>query len=539
MASGSSTSRLAQLKELEKSKDYSDIINNFNPDFDSDANRIIEKWASNETISNDEKKFIDSYSNIQFSYVKYCSFDWNTVADILALISKFPGRLFQRKQIEILADAVRFIREQGSTSIEDEYMLNCIMRMIDTRSLAYRLCFKDIYDRRPPTELNDELKECLMHRQTKNYLHDAKSNNDTNRNTSIDLRHQFFLGCCTFAVALYEKNKEELINNDKFVYLLAKYIRVMLNKKDFKDNEGIHYCLRGIFALLTNYIPHDYWLNIMNNGLGNETDEDAQKKNPFNIDLFSLIINRLLAANTLQKKTEESNLNDETLLLDAVFVFLVKWSDTPRDLDDDEENSSSAPEQPNQLLHCLQSHQEFQQTAQILVPYIDAKYDRLRLMAISILSNIMSEQDFKDLENKKPHMAKDLVKLHFDFINQAEKQSGHAYKGIPFYTLLHSLLRFLVQDFIKKETLPYISQIVQYAKNQDIYPLKILLKISTDPKLCGDLSKNADLKKFLDTDADIIYGSNSNMYNIVKYIRQNLAPPTRPSSAKTVKSSGK
>jgi hypothetical protein len=537
-SSNSFISLLAQLKELEKSKDYSNIIDTFNSKFDSDANKIIEKWTSNETLSNDEKKYIDSYSNIQLSYVKYCSFDSNTIADIQTLIGKLPVLLFQRKQLEILADAVRFIREQQSTSTEDDYMLICIIRMIDTRSLAYRLCFKSI--RMPTTALNDELEECLLFREAKNYLHGVKSNNDTNRDTVIDIRHQFFIGCCTFSVALYEDNKEKLTDNDKYVYLLAKYIRVMLNKKDFKDNEAIHYCLRGIFALLTNYIRHDYWSNIMNNGLGNEADEDAQKKNPFNLDLFSLIINRLLASNTLQKKTEESNLNDETLLLDAVLVFLVKWSDTPQDLiDEEEEKSSSTSEQPNQLLHCLQSHQEFQQTAQILVPYIDAKYDRIRLMALSILSNIMHDQDFKDLENKKPHMAKDLVKLLFDFINQAEKQSGHSYKGIAFYTLLHSLLRFLVQDFIKKETLPYISQIVHYAKKQDIYPLKILFKISTNPGLREDLSKNVDLKTFLDTDADLIYGANSTMSTIVKYIRQNLAPPARPPSAKKGKSSGK
>jgi hypothetical protein len=534
-SSNSLTSRLAQLQEFEKSQNYSNIINSLNSSFDLDANNIIEKWTSNDTLSNDEKNYIDSYSNVQLSYVKYCCFYLNTTVDIQTLIEKLPGRLFQRTQVDKLADAVKFIREQRSTGTEDDFMLIYMMRMIDARSLAYRLCFNNISIR--PTALNDELYECLLHRQAKNYLYDIKSSNETNRKTFIDIRHQFFIGCCTFAVALYVENKEKLEpneKNDKYICLLAKYVRIMLNKNDFIENESIHYCLRGIFALLTNCIPREYWLNIMNNGIDNENDENAQKKNPFNLNLFSLIINKLLASNTLQKKTEQSGLNDETLLLDAVLVFLVNWSDTQRDLDDDEENktnnnNSSPLEQPNQLLHCLQSHKQFEQTAQIVVPYIDAKYDRLRLMALSILSNIMSEQDFEDLKNRKPNMAKDLVALLFDFIAQAAKQVDLKYKGIPFDTLLHYLLRFLVQDFIKEATLPYISQIVDYAKLQHLYPLKILLKISTSPKLKDNLSKDTYLKNFLDKDANTIYSANATMYRIVQYIRQNLAPPSKVS----------
>jgi hypothetical protein len=59
--------------------------------------------------------------------------------------------------------------------------------------------------------------------------------------------------------------------------------------------------------------------------------------------------------------------------------------------------------------------------------------------------------------------------------------------------------------------------------------LKILLKISTSPKLQDNLSKDTYLKKFLDKDANTIYSANAKMYRIVQYIRQNLAPPSKVS----------
>jgi len=448
-------------------------------------------------------------------------------------------RLFQRRQTEELANAVEFIREQqpnsNNSANENNLILVYIMRMIDARSLAYRLYFKNLDP--PPKKLNDELIECLLHRHAKNYLYNVKSINTTNQNISIDYRHQFFIGCCTFAVALYEDNKERLKDNEhnKYICLLAKYVRVMLSKTNFAENESILYCIRGILALLTNCIPTEHWLIIMNEALLNENNDNAQKKNPFNLDLFSLIINKLLTSKTLQKKTEESGSNDETILIDTVLVFLVKWSDTQRDLDNDDEedkndnNHLSPFDEPNQLLNCFRSHGQFQDTALIIIPYIDAKYDRLRLMALSILSNIMNDEDFEKLNTKKLDMAKDLVKLIFDFINQAAKPPDYKYKGISFDKLLNFLLRFLVQDFIKEETLPYISKIVDYAKHYNLYALKILRRISTSPKAKEGLSKDKDaaLTQFLKTDAENLYGNgvNEKMYKVVKDINQNLAPP--------------
>jgi len=527
-------SRLSQLQIFEKSQDYSNIITTLNQYFDSDANNIIKKWTSNkDTLSNDEKKYIDLYSNIQLSFVKYCFFNSNTIADVEILIDKFRVRLFQKTQIDTLADAVTFIREQQSNSNENDLILIYIMRMIDARSLAYRLYFKNLSP--PPANLNDELKDCLLHHHAKDYLYDVKSTNEINENMSITYRHKFFIGCCTFAIALYENNKDMLTDdkrNNKYICLLAKYIRIMLNKTNVEQNESILYCIRGILALLTNCVPIEYWLTIMNEALADENNEDAQKKNPFNLDLFSSIVNNLLASKTLQKKTERSGSNDETLLLDTALVFLVKWSDTQTDFNDDDgdknnNNYSSPFDEPNQLLHCFCSHEQFQGMAQIIIPYIDAKYDRLRLMALSILSTIMNNQDFEKLKNRKPHMDEDLVKLIFDFINQAVNQSNKKYKGISFDTLLRYLHRFLVQDFIKQATLPYISQIVDYAKNHSLYALKILRKISTSSKIKNDLLANAKLEQFLKNDADILYGVNERMYKIIKDIRQNLAPPPK------------
>jgi hypothetical protein len=525
-------SRLSQLEKFDNSKDYLMIVNTLTPDFDSGTNDIIEKWISNNTLSNDEKKYIDLYSNIQLSFVKHCFFNSNTIADVQTIIDKFRMRLFQVTQTATLAGAVEFIREQQPSSNnganENDLILVYIMRMIDARSLAYRLYFQNL--KPPPKKLDDELKPCLFDRHGKKYLYDVKSTDEINKNTLITYRHKFFIGCCTFAVALYEENKDMLTDNErnnKYICLLAKYIRIMLNKKDFAKNESILYCIRGIFALLTNCVPNEYWLKIINQALKNPTDDDAQQKNPFNLDLFSLIINQLLASNILQKKTEESSSNEETLLVDAVLVFLYKWSDTQTDDDDEEDNNnnSSPCDEPNELLHCFRSNKQFEHIAEIIIPYTDAKYDRIRLMALSILSNIMNQQDFENLKNRKPNMAKDLLKVIFDFINQAVKQEKHKYKGITFDTLLRCLLRsrFLVQDSVKQEVLPYVSQLVGYAKDRNVYALKILRKISTNPDLQEDLLKNVHLKQFIETDANI-YEVNPRLYKIVKQLRQNLSP---------------
>lgn len=519
-------SQLSELEKLEKSNDFSNIINTLNNNFDSKTNDIIKKWISNEILSTEEKKYLNLYSNIQLSFVKYCILNSNVQANVETLIEKFPSRLFQTKQTNTLADAVKFIRDQLDNN-NDDLILVYIIRMIDARSLAYRFCFKNLSS--PPKTLNDELKICLLDDYAKKILHDIKSIDRTHQIISINNHHKFFIGCCTFAFALYEDNKDKL-NDDryyKYICLCAKYIRVILNQTNFEQNQSSLYCIRGILAILTNCVPLENWLKIMNDAFRNENDQEAQAKNPFNLDLFSSIVNKLLASKSLQKKTEQSGLNDETLVLDTALVFLVKWSDTQRNLNDDDvqnENNLSPLEEPNQLLRYFCSHEQFVHATKILIPYTDAKYDRIRLMALSLLSTVMNYEDFQKLEEQKPHIAKDLVKLIFDFLNQAEKQPNYKYKGISFDMLLHYLLRFLVQDFIKEKTIPYISQIVIYAEHNHLDALKILRKISTNPELTDDLLKNKDLKEFLETNADIKYGANEKMYKVVKDIRQNLAP---------------
>jgi hypothetical protein len=527
-------SLLSQLQELEKSKDYLNFGKTKNIDFDP---KISGKWISNDTLSTEEKTFIDLYSNLQLSFVEYCLFNSDTKEDVQPMIEKFPGLLFKKSQTDVLAEAVEFIRTQSSNNNnsvkEDDLILVYLMRMIDARSLAYRLCFIELSP--PPDRLNKELKACLADRQGKDYLYDIKSNNETDKNLPITDRHKFFIGCCTFAVALYEGNRDYLKDNDgdnKYICLLAKYVRILLTKENFAKNESILHCIRGVLALLTNCVPTASWLTIMNDALANENNEDAQAKNPFNINLFSLIINKLLASASLQIKAKESGSNKEILLLDTALVFLNKWSDTQADLSDevDENNNSSPFDKPNQLLRCFCSHEEFQQTVKIIIPYVDVKYDRLRLMAVSILSLTMDAQDFEDLNKRQPNITKDLIKLIFEFINQAEKRPNHKYKGISFELLLRYLLRFLLQDSVKEETLPYVSKIVDYAQKHHLYALKILRKISINPKLRDNLLKNVQLEQFLKTGANDLYSVNPKMYKIVEDIRRNLVPPkpTKP-----------
>ena len=530
------TSRLSELVNLEKSNNYSTVIDALNDHFDSHVNNILEKWTSYQTLTNDEKNYLKSYSNIHLSIVKYCLFHSNTLPEIQTLINQLSERLFQRTQIETLATTVDFIRNQQSNSTrrinENDPIFLELMKLIDARSLTYRL-IKDIG--RTNAALDDALNDCLLHSHSTSYLHTVRKNEKSDPNMPITYQHQFFLGCCTFGVALFYGNKEKLKDKpeyDKHVCLLVKYVRIMLKRTDFVDNPSIHYCLRGIFALLTNSIPHQYWLDIMNKGLADNANENAQEKNPFNLDLFSLIINKLLASKTFQKKTESSILNDETLLIDSTMVFLVNWTDTERNLDDNEE-ITERPSSINQLLHYIQSDESFKNTNQILIPYINAKYDRPRLMTLSILSILMNYEDFEKLQSTKPRMSKDLVELIFSFLDQAAKQHDQIYKGISLDTLLRYLYRFLVQDFIKRETLPYLSRIIDYARSLHKYALKILRRLTMDLKFQKELGENQDLKQFLDHDADLRYTKNSTMYPIITEIRQNLKPlppaPQQPS----------
>jgi hypothetical protein len=529
-------SLLSKLQQLKNSKDYLSISNTLDHHFHPIINNIIQKWISNGILSNEEKEFFDLYSNLQLSFVEYCFFNSDTTANIQTMITKFPGNLFKKTQTDVLADAVAFIRKgyfnNSNDSTKEDLILVYIMRMLDARSLAYRLCFKDLIS--PPRNLNSELHECLTHRQAKNYLYGVKSMDKTNTNMFIDSRHKFFIGCCTYAIALFDENKGFLKNDDqnKYICLLAKYVRSMLNQKNFQQDKSILYCLRGVLALLNNCVPTDNWLPIINKALANENDDDAQQANPFNIDLFSLIINRLLGSNILRDKAIQSNSYDATSLVDVALIFLNKWFDTSSDLDDDDDddndknnNKSVSTHEPNQVLRLLRSNIKIGEnvsTSQIIIPYFEAKYDRLRLMAISTLSVIMSYKDFKDLEKKKINMAKDIVTLIFHFIDRAVAQETHQYKGISFERLLCYLLRFLVQDTIKAQTVLYVSQIIDYAKSRHIYALKILRKLSTSPDIQKLLLQNANLEGFLKTDADHIYKPNQKMYKYIEDIRQNL-----------------
>ena len=213
-------SLLSELEELNKSKDYLNIGNTLGRRFDSNINDIITKWTSNATLLNEEKKFLDLYSILQLSFVEYCLFDYNITINDENIIELIRKCLFRSKEIIILKQAVIFIRDEqksNDSETEEDEILIYLMRMIDARTLAYRLCFKDLNP--PPINLNDELILCLTHRHAKNYLHNIKSIDETNQISSINkilhYRHQFFIGCCTFAVALFETNKEILNNNDE------------------------------------------------------------------------------------------------------------------------------------------------------------------------------------------------------------------------------------------------------------------------------------------------------------------------------------
>jgi hypothetical protein len=532
-------SLLTQLEQLEKSKDYLSIGNTLDRRFDSKINDIIGKWTSNETLVNEERKFLDLYSNLQLTFVEYCLFDYTITINDENIIELFRKCLFRAKQIDGLKQAVIFIRDEqqtNDTESEDDEILLYLMRMIDARTLAYRLCYKDLNP--PPTNLNDELILCLNDRHAKNYLYNIKSLDETDDTTLINrklnYRHQFFAGCCTFAVALFEENKGILKDKDhtKYICLLAKYVRVVLRKNHFEEYQSMLYCLRGILAILTNCVPTENWINIINTALANEEDDNAQQANPFNTDLFVLIISRLLASNILREKTIQYGSSDATLLVDIALIFLNKWSDTPRDLGDDDDadetnNESLLSDEPNQVFRLLRSNTELGEklgSSRVIIPYIDAKYDRLRLMALSTLSNIMSFKDFEDLQKKKPTMAQDLVELIFDFINRAVAQSTRKYKGISFERLLRYLLRFLVQDVVKKQTITYISKIVDYAKDRQLYALKILRRISSSPEMKQDLINDLQLKEFLENEANILFDSNPRMKKIIDQIRRNLAP---------------
>lgn len=526
-------SLLFQLEELNKSKDYSAIGNTLDR-FDSKITDIIKKWISNSKLSNEEINVIDLYSKLQLCFVEYYFFESQSTVDNESIIELFRKCLFRMKQINDLKQAVIFIRDEqpsNDNKTEQDQMLIYIIRMLDARSLAYRLCFKDLNP--PPRDLNNELNLCLTHDYAKNYFYQMKLNHDTNKTFNISYRHEFFVGCCTFAIALFEENKRIFENDDKtkYICLLAKYVRIVLSRKKFEENKSCVYCLRGILALLTNCVPTNKWTPIINRALANPDDKDAQVANPFNREFFSFIIVRLLGSKTLRNKAVQSDSNDITSLIDVALIFLNKWCDTTEDLTDDRDytisNESSSSDEQNQVLRLLRSTElsnEDLHASQILIPYIDAKYDRVRLMAVSTLSRTMNYTDFQNLQQKKPNMAQDIVKLIFYFIDRAVIAVNYQYKGISFELLLRYLLRFLVQDVIKEETIPYISKLVTFAERRHLNALKILRRISSSTKLTQKIIENPEFDKFLKTTADALFDNDPTMKRIIEEIRQNLTP---------------
>lgn len=534
-------SLLSELQTLDDSHDPSIIGDKLNRQFHSKTIDILRKWISNDRLSNEEKHYINLYSKLQLSFVEYHFFKPQPTNDNRDMVDVFLKFIFQRNQIDELEQAVSFVfdrRASKDNKIEEDEMLTYLMRMLDARSFGYRLCFEDLQPR--PTGLNNALKTCIFNRHAKDYFYDIISSDNKKKKIHISNLRLFFMGCSTFAVALYDDNKtifENDNNNNKYICILAKSVRIMLNTEHFEDKEPLLYCLRGVLALLTNCIPTEPWLRIINNALANSNDENAQQANPFNEDLFASIIIRLLGSQTLQKKALKSSSNISTSLIDVALIFLNKWCDMAKDFNDDDDennNESSLEYQDNQVLHLLRSNTFFDKNSRIssiFIPYINADFDRIRLMAVSALSRIMSNEDFSRLDKERPNMAQDIVNLIFTFIDRAAASERSQYKGISFELLLRYLLRFLVQDLIKEQTIKYLPKIVEFAEQRHINALKILRKISSSAKMIPHLLKSQELTEFLRNTADALFDNDRKMKNIVEEIRQNLIPTEQKESS--------
>jgi len=538
-------SLISKLEVFERSQDYLDVIEQLKDDgqYDTTANNILEDWTERQTLSTNQRKYMDLYSNIQISFVKYYVFNWLTQDNVQSIIGKLYERLIQKKQLSKLQNAIEFIdEEQSNESFNDDSMLVYIMRMIDARSCAHLLmqCSKDQLER--IKDFYEAIEKCLEYQKVRRYLRQIEPTNRNQNSTTLSYLHQFYMGCCTFAVARYSLFNGKLNTNEngvKCVYVLAKYVRVSLDQTDFDRTKSSQYCVRGILTLLTNYISHNYWLNVMNRAFADRTDEDLQAKNPFNINLFCLIIDKILDSERIKKIAFQSGSNDESLLLDSTVVFLNQWIDTQtNDDDDDDQKNTTNSSTSNQLLFLFNTHDNLKTISKIMIPYIDAKYDRLLLMSISLLSIVMSAGDLSNVQTKKETMAKDLLTLIFNFIKQAKEHHGGQFKGIKFDKLLSYLHQFLIQDFIKTEALRYLSQIIQYARERNFIALKILQRISTNPDLTEVLTKNEDFTNFIEIEADQLYRVNPKFYKIIESIRQNLVPIS-PSPSETVQPSCK
>ncbi|CAF1542333.1 unnamed protein product [Adineta ricciae] len=520
------TSLLFQLQQLQNSTDYSTISNTIDARFHTKIDELITKWISNENLSADEKSFFDLYSNHLLSPVEYCLFHADETVDISAITGPFRRNLFQKTSTDKLIEAVEYIREEHwNHRDENDVILVYIMKMIDARSYAYRLQIDSLTDMLPRT-LYSEIYDSLIHRHGKKYLYNVKSLDKKNEKLVISNRHRFFLGCSTYAVALFPEYQNLLkeAEQTKYIYLLAKYVRVMLKMNNFEKNPNILYCLRGVLALLNNCVPVQNWMHIINKAIANPNDVNAQQANPFNVDLFSLIVKRLLASNIIHDKAVGSSSPTVTSLVDVALIFLNKWFGSAMDRDEDERDAAN--EEQSELLQLLRSNDDFndkRNTAQTVFTYINAEYDRLRFMSIAILSSLMSFDDLEKLKRKNGNIWKDIVMLIFHFINRAVVHESKQYKGISFGLLLCYLHRFLTQDGVKKETLPFVSQIVQYARDGELIALKILRRISTDPWTRSELTANTDFDRLINTDTNLFHAE-SRMHKYIEDIRRNLQP---------------
>ena len=523
---------LTCLEELAKTDDHCAIGQALDVRFDSTIKGIFDKWMSNEMITVSERRLLNLYSQLQLVFVERCFLTSNRTAEDEETIRSFPQYLFRIKPIKILAEVVIFIRDTQQVtdrSTEQDWMFIYLMRMLDARALAYRLCFKSLQI--VPTGLNEELLACVTPDNAEQYLHAAKTLGDNGLSGSsvdvLDYRHQFFIGCCTFSVALFDSNHDIFTKPEhkKYIFVLVEYLTTTLKRKDFAEDLASVYCLRGILAILTNCVPRDNCLRIINRALADGSDEETQKENPFHRELFVIIIDRLLASPILKNQAMLSEPCPATLLVDIALIFLNKWFDTLESFHDDDDDASGPPPEPNEVLRLLRADTKYTEglmVSQIIAPYIDAKYDRLRLMALATLSSIMNNTDFEQLQTSKPDMVCDIVQLLFGFIDRAYEHQPKQFKGIPLDHLLSYLYRFLSQDVVKEQAICFVTKLVHFANNRQWYVLKILQRISSSLKVKPDLLKNEAFQKFFNHDADILYANDQSVKKIIGQIRQDL-----------------
>ena len=519
------------LKKLSSSTDINLIADTLSENFAKETKTILSDWRSQNNFDIEKKQYLDLISQLEFRVVKEYLSMQNEGHENKSNVNKLPKCLFRTNQIDSLKDTVIFIRDDDKYNDED-IVLSYIIRMLDARTLSYRLCWEVLQPH--PKELNSELVHCLNHKRAKNCF-------DQLIFPTLSLKiskyqREFFIGCCTMAVALYLENKELLKSSDhkKFIYRLSKYVRIILNDTNFHQDPTNIYCLRGIFAILNNCVPTKSWLDIINKAL-NTQEETFQRENPFNEDLFRCIINNLFGSKEIQSKAISSSISDEALLVDVALVFLYKWCYTAS-ADTDEYNHqndlnlnrSQNLDQPisNEVVNYLRSsgdHGDVESRAMNVYAYTKAKYDRIRLMAFATLVNVMDYKIFQSIKHSDQNAAQDLVSLIFEFIEKAETAGlKREYKGITFELLLRFLLRFTVQDFIKKEVIHHLPKLIKYAENHEIYALQVIRRISFDRDLRIKLSTNKDLEKYLNVTVIDRASVNQKFKEIAEQIKENL-----------------